>query len=129
MLAQSIDRGSIEKLIRQFYEKVLEDDLIGIFFHRALGHNLNSPKWYEHLNTLNNFWFSLMTGEGRYMGDPFMPHLFLGELTPEMFDRWLVLFRQTAEETHDHALALSLYGKAKALSKRFMTDLEIAYEE
>jgi hemoglobin len=129
MLADTIDRGSVEKLVRGFYAKVVKDDLIARYFLIALGDDMKNDKWYEHLKLLDNFWYSLMTGEGRYRGDPFTPHIFLGGLTPEMFDRWVALFRETAEEVFTPPLALRFYGKAKGLAKRFMTDLEIAYED
>ncbi len=129
MLTDTIDRGSVEMLVRNFYTKVIKDDLIGRYFLIALGDDLKNDKWYEHLSLLTNFWLGLMTGEGRYRGDPFTPHIFLGGLTQEMFDRWVALFRQTAEEIYTPTVALGFYGKAKGLSKRFMTDLEIAYEE
>lgn len=129
MLVDIIDRASVEKLVRQFYVKVLNDKLIGRYFIIALGDDLKNDKWYEHLSLLDNFWIGLMTEEGRYRGDPFVPHMFLGGLTSEMFDRWVALFRETAEEIYTPIVALRFYGKAKGLSKRFMTDLEIAYEE
>ena len=108
---------------------MLKDDLIGRYFIIALGDDRMNDKWYEHLSLLDNFWLGLMTGEGRYRGDPFVPHMFLGGLTSEMFDRWVALFRETVEEVYTPAVALAFYGKAKGLAKRFMTDLEIAYEE
>jgi len=130
MLVDTIDRASVEKLVRQFYTKVLKDDLIGRYFLIAFGDDLSNDKWYEHLIMLDNFWISLMTGEGgMYKGDPFVPHMFLGGLTQEMFDRWVALFRETAEEIYTPTVALGFYGKAKGLAKRFMTDLEIAYGE
>ena len=116
MLATEIDRASVEKLVRQFYAKVLKDELLSRYFLIALGDDLKNDKWYEHLITLDNFWISLMTGEGgMYKGDPFVPHMFLGGLTSEMFDRWVALFRETAEEIYTPTLALGFYGKAKGL--------------
>lgn len=128
-LATEIDRGSVEKLVRQFYTKVLKDDLISRYFLIALGDDLKNDKWYEHLKILENFWIGLMIGEGRYRGDPFTPHIFLGGLTTEMFARRVALFRETAEEIYVPTIALGFYGKAKGLAKRFMVDLEIAYED
>ena len=129
MLVTEIDRGSVEKLVRHFYAKVLKDELLARYFLIALGDDLKNDKWYEHLITLDNFWLGLMTGEGRYRGDPFLPHMFLGELNSELFLRWIALFRETAEEIYTPLIALRFYGKAKGLAKRFMVDLEIAYEE
>ncbi|HIQ27330.1 MAG TPA: group III truncated hemoglobin [Sulfurovum sp.] len=129
MLFETIDRGNIEKLVRDFYEKVLEDELLSPFFIRALGDDLKNDKWYEHLHTLDNFWLSLLTGEGRYMGDPLMPHMFLGSLEERHFERWLQLFRETLDRLYIPTVAIKIYGRAKALSTRFISDLELDDED
>ena len=128
ILIDTIDRGAIEKLVRQFYESILKDELLSPFFTRALGNDLKNDKWYEHLITLDNFWLSLLTGEGRYMGDPLLPHIFMGQLNPEHFERWLKLFRQTLDGLFTPTIAIKIFGRAKALSTRFMVDLEISHE-
>jgi hemoglobin len=129
MLFETIDRGNIEKLVRAFYEKVLEDELLSPFFIRALGDDLKNDKWYEHLHTLDNFWLSLLTGEGRYMGDPLMPHMFLGGLEERHFECWLQLFRETLDRLYIPTLAIKIHGRAKALSTRFISDLELDDED
>lgn len=129
MLFETIDRGNIEKLVRDFYEKVLEDELLSPFFIRALGDDLKNDKWYEHLHTLDNFWLSLLTGEGRYMGDPLMPHMFLGSLEERHFERWLQLFRETLDRLYIPTVVIKIYGRAKALSTRFINDLELDDED
>jgi len=129
MLFETIDRGNIEKLVRAFYEKVLEDALLSRYFLIALGDDLKNDKWYEHLHTLDNFWLSLLTGEGRYMGDPLMPHMFLGGLNEAHFERWLHLFRETLDELFVPSIAIKIYGRAKALSTRFISDLELDEDE
>lgn len=129
MLVEEIDRPSIEKLIRTFYAKVIQDDLVGPYFIRTLGDDLTSFKWYEHFSLLDNFWLGMILEEGHYRGDPFMPHVFLGEIPKEAFDRWLALFRETLEEIYTPINVLKFYGKAKGITKRFMTDLEIYHED
>jgi hemoglobin len=121
----SIDRGSIEKLVRSFYSKILNDDILSPFFIRTLGDDLQNDKWYEHFHTLYNFWLSLLTKEGRYMGDPLLPHIFLRGLKVEHFDIWLILFRETLEEIYTPQIVTKIYGRAKALSTRFISDLEL----
>ena len=129
MLFDTIDRGNIEKLVRAFYKKVLEDELLSPFFIRALGDDLKNDKWYEHLHTLDNFWLSLLTGEGRYMGDPLLPHVFLSGLEEKHFDRWLSVFRETLDALFTPTIAIKIQGRAKALSTRFITDLELNEED
>ncbi|MCF6244880.1 MAG: group III truncated hemoglobin [Sulfurovum sp.] len=129
MLYETIDRGNIETLVRSFYKKVLDDALLSPFFIRALGDDLKNDKWYEHFNTLDNFWLSLMTGEGRYMGDPLLAHMFLGGLEEKHFERWLLLFRETLDELFTPTAAIKIQGRAKALSTRFISDLELNEED
>ena len=129
MLLETIDRGNIEKLVRTFYAKVLDDALLSRYFLIALGDDLKNDKWYEHLHTFDNFWLSLLTGEGRYMGDPLMPHMFLGGLNEAHFERWLYLFRETLDELFAPSIAIKIYGRAKALSTRFISDLELDEDE
>ncbi|CAA6810268.1 MAG: Preprotein translocase [uncultured Sulfurovum sp.] len=124
-LIETIDRGSIEKLVRSFYAKVLEDKELAPFFLNALGDDMNNDKWYEHLITLDNFWLGMILEEGRYIGDPLLPHVFLPNLTPELFDQWLKVFRETLEEIYTPSNVRKIHGKAKALSTRFIKDLEL----
>ena len=125
MLVEEIDRSSIEKMVRKFYTNVLQDEALAPFFINALGHDMKNDKWYEHLITLDNFWLGLMLKEGKYMGDPLLPHVFLQGLTPEIFDQWLKVFRATLDEIYTPSNVRNIYGKAKALSTRFIKDLEL----
>ena len=129
MLIETIDRASIEKMVRQFYSNVVKDEVVGAFFINALGDDMKNDKWYEHLITLDNFWLGLLLEEGRYMGDPLLPHVFLAGLTPEIFEQWLKIFRATLDEIYTPSNVRNIYGKAKALSTRFINDLELDEED
>ena len=123
MLYDTVDRGKIEQMVRKFYTIVLQDDILSPFFIRALGNDLKNGKWYEHLNTLTNFWMLMMEGEKNYWGDPFPPHAFLGPLSPETFARWLKLFNETLQQLFVPELAEKFYKKAEILSKQFIENL------
>lgn len=125
MLVENIDRASIEKFVRSFYANVLKDKTLAPFFMNALGDDMKNDKWYEHLITLDNFWLGLLLEEGKYMGDPLLPHMFLPNLTEEIFDQWLKVFRETLDEIYTPSNVKNIYGKAKALSTRFIKDLEL----
>ena len=124
MLFDTVDRVSVEKMVRQFYATVVKDDIVGPFFIRALGDDLKSYEWHEHLNTLNNFWLMMMNGEKNYWGDPFPPHAFLGNLTPQTFDRWLKLFHETVYELFIPEIADKFYKKSEVLANRFIEYLK-----
>ena len=60
MLSNTVDRESVEKMVRTFYISVLEDDLVGPYFTRVLGEDLLDEKWVKHFEILNNFWLKMM---------------------------------------------------------------------
>ena len=128
MLFDTVDRESVDKMIRSFYSIILKDDLVGPYFIRALGDDFENAKWRGHFKTLNDFWIMLMTGEEGYMGDPFVPHIFLGELYFETFERWLELFYKTVHEFYIPEIAQAFYKKGEILSAQFMEKLEIVQE-
>lgn len=118
-----VDRVNINEMVREFYASVLEDELLSPFFRRALGDDLKNGKWHEHLHTLDNFWLLMMTGRRGYGGDPFPPHAFLGPLTPETFERWLKLFKETLDRLYAPEIANKFYSKANILAEQFMENL------
>ena len=129
MLCDTVDRGDVEKMVRSFYAMIVKDDLVGPYFVRALGSDLKNDKWYEHYRTLDNFWLMLMTGEPGYFGDPFGPHAFLGDLSPEIFDRWLKLFDEHIRKYYVSEIADKFSKKAEILAKQFMERLADTGEE
>ena len=125
-----VDRISIEPMVRSFYAMIVKDDVVGPYFVAALGDDLKNDKWYEHFRTLDKFWLMLMTGEPGYTGDPFGPHAFLPHLTPEVFERWLLRFKEHINKCFTQEIADKFYKKADILSEQFMQRLEIGkYEE
>lgn len=119
MLYDTVDRGKVEKMVREFYAVVLKDELLSPFFTKALGDDLKNGKWHEHLNTLANFWMMMMEGEKNYWGDPFPPHAFLGPLSPETFERWLELFHATVNRLFVPEIADKFYKKSQVLAAQF----------
>lgn len=125
MLYDTVDRPSVERLVKEFYAVVLEDELVGPYFVRALGPDINGGKWYGHLTTLKNFWLAMMNGEKNYWGDPFPAHAFIGQLYPETFERWLLLFRQTVDALFIPEIADKFYKKSETLAQRFIEYLGV----
>ena len=86
----------VRLLVRSFYNKVLEDDLLAHFFAYAKEH-----KWDEHLHTLDSFWKNILFFDGDYFGNPLQVHKtlhFFKPLQHRDFKRWLQLFTQTVDE-------------------------------
>ncbi len=125
----TVDRGKIEEMVHEFYAIILKDDLVGPVFIKALGNDINNGKWYEHLQTLYNFWILMMTGKTGYGGHPYPPHAFLGPLTPEMFERWLEIFNEVVHRYFVPEIADKFYKKADVLADQFMDNLGLNDED
>ncbi|HFC00271.1 MAG TPA: group III truncated hemoglobin, partial [Phaeodactylibacter sp.] len=89
-------RKDIEKLVRVFYEKLLDDDLLQHFFVEITAIDLTT-----HLPIIFDFWESVLFQVGKYKNDTLDIHLELNHkyrLQTAHFNRWLELFNQTLDE-------------------------------
>jgi hemoglobin len=92
ILAESgIDEAMIERLVRQPYERVRADAIIGQIFAARIA------DWEAHLKRMCAFWSSVALMSGRYHGQPMHAHLPL-PVDGSHFDRWLELFEATTHE-------------------------------
>jgi hemoglobin len=108
----SFDEGMITVLVHAFYAKVRVDPEIGPVFTRAVGDD-----WDGHLAKMCDFWSSVMLMTGRYKGNPMIVHMRLKMLQPQHFERWLTLFRLTAEEVCPHEIAVLFIGRAENIAR------------
>ena len=86
----------VQLLIRSFYAKVLQDDMLAHFFSYVKAHH-----WEEHLRVLDSFWMNLLFYTGGYEGNPLDVHTTLHhfkKLRYQDFKRWLRLFCETVDE-------------------------------
>lgn len=86
-----VDEAMIERLVRAFYARVREDELIGPIFASRIAN------WEPHLRQMCAFWSSVALMSGRYHGQPMVKHLPL-PVDGRHFDRWLLLFEATARD-------------------------------
>lgn len=86
-----IDAAMIERLVRGFYARVREDELIGPVFAARI------TDWEPHLQRMCAFWSSVALLTGTYHGQPMPRHMPL-PIDARHFDRWLALFTDTARE-------------------------------
>lgn len=100
------------ELVRHFYGKVRQDDLLGPVFNGAIA------DWPAHLEKLSAFWSSVMMTTGRYKGQPMVAHMkHKSVIEPAMFDRWLGLWRETATEVLDEEGAAAVTAKAERIAE------------
>ena len=107
-----IDEAMIERLVRGFYGKIREDDLIGPIFAARI------QDWEPHLQKMFAFWSSVMLLSSRYEGFPMRVHLPLPIGSPH-FDRWLKLFGETARETCPPEAAQLFIERAEQIGENF----------
>ena len=86
-----IDEALIETLIRAFYTRVQQDEVLAPVFASRIS------DWEPHLDKMFAFWSSLTLHTGRYHGQPMAKHMSLA-VDAHHFDRWLALFEETARE-------------------------------
>lgn len=104
--------AEIATLVDRFYAKVREDEALGPVFNGAI------DDWPYHLAKLAAFWSSVMLGTGRYKGSPMAEHLkHKDDIAPEMFERWLSLWRETAREHLSPEDAADIIAKAERIGE------------
>jgi len=126
MPANEITKNTIETMVLNFYRRVLQDDIVGPFFVAKLGEDLENEYWKPHLELLINFWASIALGDTSYRGNPFAPHLYLGELNREIFEQWLTLFFATLDEVYEPQVAELFKERSTIIAGNFMRNLGIA---
>jgi hemoglobin len=111
-----LSEASIEDQVRRFYIRARGDDLLGPVFAGAIS------DWEPHLRDISDFWIGALLGVRRYKGDPMGAHL-RHALTPEMFDRWLGLWAETADEGFAGAAAQTLKSRAEMIGRSLRAGL------
>ncbi len=126
MQANEITKKNIEKMVMNFYRRVLKDDIVGPFFIAKLGDDMHNEYWEPHLELLVNFWASIALNDTSYRGNPFAPHMYLGELSREVFEQWLKLFFATLDEVYEPQVAEQFKERSSIIAGNFMRNLGLA---
>lgn len=110
--ARGMTEEQLAEQVDRFYAKARADALLGPVFNAAI------DDWPHHLGKIQAFWSSVMLTSGRYKGSPVAAHLkHSGALTPEMFARWLALWRETAAEVFAPDEAAAIAEKAERIGE------------
>ncbi len=105
-----IDAAMIDRLVRAFYGKVREDEVLAPVFAARI------TDWEPHLARMCEFWSSVALMTGVYHGRPMEKHLPL-PVDGRHFDRWLRLFRETAREVCPPAAAAHFIERAERIAQ------------
>lgn len=86
----------VEFLVRAFYEKVYQDELLAPMFVEVAGVDME-----HHVPKMFVFWKHVILDVGQYEGNAYMVHHRLNRkraLEAHHFERWLGLFRANLDE-------------------------------
>ncbi|MDR4305394.1 group III truncated hemoglobin [Chelatococcus sambhunathii] len=120
-VTEGIDERLIRRVVDRFYAQAREDEIIGPVFKSAVP----DERWQEHLDTIVDFWSSMVLGTRRYDGRPLRKHLLLPELKDEHFRRWLALFRRTLEELCQPDVAAFWADRAERVGNSFRINVRM----
>lgn len=108
----------IHALVHAFYAAVRHDADLGPIF------DAHVADWDRHLARMVDFWSSVLLGTARYRGTPMPLHCALPDLRPELFQRWLAIFRDTTRELGNAAMQ----AQADVLAQRIARSLWFGYQ-
>ena len=108
----------ITALVHQFYDRIRQHPNLGPIF------NAHIDDWPEHLDKLVDFWSSILLRTGRFSGAPMPKHIALPGLSADLFQQWLTLWRSTAAEQANAAMA----EQAVAAAERIAQSLWMGYQ-
>ncbi|MBU6461614.1 MAG: group III truncated hemoglobin [Bradyrhizobium sp.] len=107
-----VSEEGIQFLVDGFYAKVRRDPELAPIFLRAI-----PGDWGPHLNKMYAFWSSVMLRTGRYKGNPVVKHFAVPGIQPALFERWLALFKETADELFDDAISAEFQARAERIAE------------
>lgn len=119
-----VSEAQISTLVDAFYAKVRRDPEIGPIFNAIV------DDWPHHLALLKDFWSTVLLATGRYKGNPMMMHLkHKSQIMPSMFDRWLGLWRETAQELLDEQDAAAVIVRAERIAESLQLGMFFKLED
>ena len=114
-------RADIDDLMNRFYARALTDETIGHFFTTVVKLDLE-----HHLPIIGDFWESLLFGTKVYQKHGRNPLQVHGELNqkskllPKHFRRWLMIFRETVDESFAGERADFIKSRAESIGNRML---------
>jgi hemoglobin len=116
-----LDEAMIKNVVDRFYALARDDEVIGPVFTTAVP----DERWQAHLDTITDFWSSMLLGTGRYQGRPMPKHLALPYLTDAHFRRWLALFRFTVNELCPPEIAALFIERSERVGNSFRLNIKM----
>lgn len=111
--AVGVTEPMIHALVHGFYDAIRTDPMLGPIFDREIGDG-----WDAHLETMCNFWSSVVLMSGRFKGAPMVVHARISDINGVHFTRWLQLFRQAARALTPPDAAALFISRSEAIAQR-----------
>ena len=112
------NRADVSLLVRSFYAKVRQNELLGPIFNNIIS------DWEEHLEKLTDFWENNLFFIKKYYGNPKKAHIDVDQkmdniIESKHFGEWLNLWYKTIDENFEGQLA----DRAKMNARKMSTHL------
>lgn len=104
-------RNEIKELVDDFYGAIRTHENLGPIF------NTHIQDWPTHLNTMVDFWSSIILKTGEFSGSPMMKHAAIPNLSAELFQQWLQLFEKICVERKNRALGDAAWLFAQRIAR------------
>ena len=109
------NRDDIYLLVKIFYEKLMNDDLMVHFFE-----DFENPEVLEkHLQILVDFWDTILFYSGAYKKNAMQPHIKLQVKKPfkkQHFQQWLMYFKNTVDSLYAGEIAHAAKSRATSIA-------------
>ncbi|MCB0597720.1 MAG: putative DNA binding domain-containing protein [Lewinellaceae bacterium] len=115
------DRQDIEQLIRAFYSKLTQDEVVSHFFTEVV-----AIDWEAHFPIMFDFWESVLFHRPTYRRNAMQVHVNLhakAPLHPEHFERWLSLFEETVDGYFSGEIAHNAKTRARSIATMMQVKL------
>jgi len=83
----------IDRVVAVFYAAIRRHEILGPVFARHV------DDWPAHEEKIARFWRNAILGQRAYDGNPMQVHRAAGDVRPEHFAPWLMLFDETLRRT------------------------------
>jgi hemoglobin len=117
-------REEIESFLRTFYQKAFADEFIGRFFTEVVPLDLQT-----HIPVIASFWESIVFNTQGYRKNVMAVHRHihhLSQIKKEHLDRWVKIFTDTLDESHEGARTELMKQRARSIAT--LMDIKLNHE-
>ncbi len=119
-------RRDIDILVKTFYDKLLQDDLLQTIFRQTVLQDLEN-----HLKTIADFWDSILLDANNYRGNVTEKHFSVDKQFPldqPEFNQWLFLWKQTIDELFEGEKAEMAKFRAQSIADIMLYKLDFIHK-